>query len=107
MSNFYYKNNINNILLVVNKKISFDENLKGDFNFEKNLLTRKQNKEYIFTGCQIFNKDLLSINNKKTFSINEIWNESIKRNSLYGFECKSKFFHVTDLKIYNRLLKSY
>ena len=33
--------------------------------------------------------------------------ESIKKNSLYGFECKSKFFHVTDLKIYNRLLKSY
>ena len=107
MSNFYYENNINNILLVVNKKISFDENLKGDFNFEKNLLTRKQNKEYIFTGCQIFSKDLLSINKKKIFSINEIWNESIKKNSLYGFECKSKFFHVTDLKIYNRLLKTY
>ncbi len=107
MSNFYYKNNINNILLVVNKKISFDENLKGDFNFEKNFLTRKLNKEYIFTGCQIFNKNLLSLNKKKIFSINEIWNELIKKNSLYGFECKSKFFHVTDIKIYNKLLKSY
>jgi len=38
MENFYLKNKLKNILLVVNKKKSFDINLKGDFNLSQNLL---------------------------------------------------------------------
>ena len=94
-------------LLVVNKKKSFDKNFKGDFNLKKNLLTKKLNNEYIYTGCQILNRDLLNTKNKKIFSITETWNELIKKNNLLGFESKNKFFHVTDLEIYNKLLKSY
>ena len=39
MSEFYFSNNLNNILLLTNKK-SFDKNLKGDFNLTNNLLKK-------------------------------------------------------------------
>ena len=106
MNKFFENNKIKNILLVVNKKKSFDKKFHGDFNLEKNLLTKNMNNEYIYTGCQIFNRDLLNTNGKKIFSITEIWNELIKKNDLFGFESQNKFYHVTDLEIYNKLLKS-
>ncbi len=107
MENFYQNNKIKNILLVVNKQLSFDQTLKGDFKLNMNKLNKNINNEYIYTGCQIFNRDLLNFINKKTFSIIEIWNELIKKNNLFGFESKNKFYHITDLEIYNKLLKSY
>ena len=107
MNEFFENNNIKNILLVVNKKLSFDKKLKGDFNLKKNLLSRNTENEYIYTGCQIFSKDLLNNNQKKIFSVTEIWNELIAKNSLFGFDSSSKFYHLTDLEIYNKLLKDY
>jgi N-acetyl-alpha-D-muramate 1-phosphate uridylyltransferase len=107
MENFYQNNKIKNVLLVVNKQLSFDQTLKGDFQLNMNKLNKNINNEYIYTGCQIFNRDLLNFINKKTFSIIEIWNELIKKNNLFGFESKNKFYHITDLEIYNKLLKSY
>ena len=74
---------------------------------DKNNLRKGIHNEYIYTGCQIFNIDLLNSINKKTFSIIEIWNDLIKKNNLFGFESKNKFFHVTNLKVYNKLLKNY
>ena len=106
MDEFFENNKIKNILLVVNKKKSFDKKFHGDFNLEENLLTKNMNNEYIYTGCQLFNRDLLNTNEKKIFSITEIWNELIKKNDLFGFESQNKFYHVTDLEIYNKLLKS-
>ena len=107
MNEFFENNNIKNILLVVNKKLSFDKKLKGDFNLKKNLLSRNTENEYIYTGCQIFSKDLLNNNQKKIFSVTEIWNELIAKNSLFGFDSSSKFYHLADLEIYNKLLKDY
>ena len=107
MEEFYYDNEIKNILLVVNKKLSFDTSLEGDFVLDKNNLRKSINNEYIYTGCQIFSVDLLNSINKKAFSIIEIWNDLIKKNNLFGFESKNKFFHVTNLKVYNKLLKNY
>ena len=107
MNEFFENNDIKNILLVVNKKLSFDKKLKGDFNLKKNLLLKDSTHEYIYTGCQIFSKDLLKNNQKEIFSITEIWNKLIKKNSLFGFNSSNKFYHVTDLEIYNKLLKSY
>jgi MurNAc alpha-1-phosphate uridylyltransferase len=106
MENFYKNNKIKNILLVVKKQLSFDQTLKGDFNLDKNKLNKSINNEYIYTGCQIFNKSLLSITNKKVFSVIEVWNELIKNNNLFGYESKNKFYHITDLKIYYKLLKN-
>jgi len=107
MNEFFENNKIKSILLVVNKKLSFDKKLNGDFNLKKNLLSKNTENEYIYTGCQIFSRDLLNNNQKKIFSITEIWNELIEKNNLFGFDSNNKFYHVTDLEIYNKLLKSY
>ena len=107
MEDFYQHNKIKNILLVVNKKLSFDQTLKGDFKLDMNKLNKYKNNQYIYTGCQIFSRDLLNSINKKVFSIIEIWNELIDKNILFGFESKNKFFHVTNLEIYKKLLKNY
>jgi MurNAc alpha-1-phosphate uridylyltransferase len=107
MDELFANSKIKNILLVVNKKLSFDKQLKGDFNLQNNRLTKNTNNEYIYTGCQIFSRDLLNFNTKKVFSITETWDELIKKNNLYGYESKNKFSHVTNLEIYNKLLKNY
>mgnify|MGYP001448744775 CR=1 FL=1 len=38
MQDFYFTKKLNNILLVANKELSFDKNLKGDFELRNNLL---------------------------------------------------------------------
>ena len=106
MENFYFSKKIQNILMVVNKDLSFDKKLKGDFNLKKNLLSKGDENQYIYTGCQILNKNLLKNINKKIFSINEIWNELVAKNNLFGFESRQQFIHLTDLEIYNQLLKN-
>ena len=107
MENFYFSKKIQNILMVVNKDLSFDKNLKGDFDLIDNQINKKKLNQYIFTGCQIINKKLFASIKNKSFSILQIWNDLIKENKLYGYESKNKFYHVTDLEIYNKLLKSY
>ena len=107
MENFYFLKKIQNLLMVVNKELSFDKNLNGDFDLLDNQLNKKKLNQYIFTGCQILNKKIFSSIKNKSFSILQIWNDLIKENKLYGYESKNKFYHVTDLEIYNKLLKSY
>ena len=107
MENFYFSKKIQNILMVVNKDLSFDKNLKGDFDLFNNQLNKKKLNQYIFTGCQIISKKLFASIKNKSFSILQIWNDLIKENKLYGYESKNKFYHVSDLEIYNKLLKSY
>ena len=107
MNEFFENNNIKNILLVVNKKLSFDKKLNGDFNLKKNLLSKNTENEYIYTGCQIFNRDLIKNTKKKIFSVTEIWNELIEKKNLFGFDSNNKFYHITDLEVYNKLLKNY
>ena len=107
MENFYFSKKIQNILMVVNKNLSFDKNLRGDFDLLDNQLNKKKLNQYIFTGCQIINKKVFTSIKNKSFSILQIWNDLIKENKLYGYESKNKFYHVTDLEIYNKLLKSY
>ena len=107
MENFYFSKKIQNILMVVNKDLSFDKNLRGDFDLLDNQLNKKKLNQYIFIGCQIINKKLFASIKNKSFSILQIWNDLIKENKLYGYESKNKFYHVTDLEIYNKLLKSY
>ena len=77
------------------------------FRSDINKLNKNTNNKYIYTGCQIFSKDLLNSINKKVFSIIEIWNELINKNILFGFESKNKFYHISNLEVYNKLLKNY
>ena len=103
MQDFYFSNKLNNILLLTNKELSFDKNLKGDFELNNNLLQRGNNKNFIFIGCQILNKNLFKKYNVKNFPISEIWNELLKKKELNGFESLNKFYHLTDLEIFKKL----
>lgn len=103
MEKMYFEKKLSNILLLAKKELSFDKNLSGDFNLNKNLITRDIENGYIFTGCQILNNDLFKGFNIQPFSVSTIWNELIKKKNLNGFESKNKFYHVTNLEIFKKL----
>ena len=92
-------------LLVVDKIKSFDKNLKGDFNLQNGLITRKkdENLKFIYTGLQIINPEAFSNIDEKVFSINKVWNQLIKSNQLFGLESKINFLHISTLNIYKKL----
>ena len=106
MENQFFNSNSKNILLVVNKDKSFDQNLIGDFNLESNKLNKTKPLNFIYTGCQILEKKIFKKFNNKSFPMSEVWNDLLSRNELMGFESKVNFKHVTNYDIYNKLLKS-
>ena len=103
MQKFYFSTKIENILLLVNKDLSFDENLSGDFHFQNNLISKEKEKNFIYTGCQILNKNIFTGYKVKNFSITNIWNDLIKKKKLFGFQSNIDFYHLTDLKIFKKL----
>ena len=103
MQKFYFQKKLNNILLVVNKELSFDKNLSGDFELKNSLLQNNKNKDFIYTGCQILNKNLFDKCKKNIFPISEIWNELLKENNLNGFKSSNKFYHLSNLDIFKKL----
>ena len=106
MERFYFLNKVQNILLLANENLSFDKNLKGDFNLKKNIIKKDELNNLIYTGCQILNKSLFDSYVVNNFSILNIWNELINKDKLYGFESLEDFKHLTDLNIYKQLLKN-
>ena len=106
MENQFFNSNSKNILLVVNKDKSFDQNLIGDFNLEVDKLNKTKPLNFIYTGCQILKKKIFKKFNNKSFPMSEVWNDLLSRNELMGFESKVNFKHVTNYDIYNKLLKS-
>ena len=104
MEEMYFTQKMENILLLANKKLSFDKKLKGDFNLENNLINTKAEKELIYIGCQIINKKLFVRNRIENFSILEIWNNLLNNKKLYGYESKKDFYHLTDLDIFKKLV---
>jgi len=105
MEKYYNNNNIKNLLMVVNKSKSFDPRFKGDFDLKGNKLLKSNENKYIYTGCQIINKNLFKKVEDLSFSISNIWNTQLDQNALYGYESNENFVHLTDLEIYNKLLK--
>ena len=103
MEEFYYLKKLENILLLVNKKLSFDKSFKGDFNLVNNLVSKKDKKDFIYIGCQILNKKILVNEIQRRFSILNVWNKLIDEKKLYGYESKQKFYHLTDLNTFNKL----
>ena len=103
MQNFYLSNKLDNILLLANKNLSFDKELKGNFKLINNLLKKNQNNDFIYIGCQILNRSLFEKYKVKNFSISEIWNELLKKNRLNGFESLNNFYHLTNLETFKKL----
>ena len=103
MEKIYFSQELENILLLVNKKLSFDKRLKGDFNLKKNLINKDTKTELIYTGCQIINKKLFFKNKIEKYSILKIWNKLLGQKKLYGYESRREFYHLTDLEIFKKL----
>ena len=106
MEKFYFSNKIKNILLLVNKKLSFDKKLNGDFNLLENIIKKNLQNNLIYTGCQIINRDLFDLHSVSDFSISKVWNQLARKNKLYGYESLENFYHLTDLEVYKELLKN-
>ena len=103
MQNFYYSNQLNNILLVVNKDLSYDKNLIGDFQLKDNLLNKNSDKNFLYIGCQILNKSLFEKYKINNFPISKVWNELLNKKQLNGFESSNKFYHLSNLEIFKKL----
>ena len=103
MQNFYFSNNLNNLLLLTNKEMSFDKNLNGDFNLVDNLLKKELKNDFIYIGCQILNRSLFEKYEVCNFSISEIWSKLLKKNKLNGFESLIDFYHLTNLDTFKKL----
>ena len=105
MMDYYFQKKVKNLLMIVNKENSFDERMSGDFSLSNEKLLKNKENNFIYTGLQIINKSLFTNEKVMPFSVTKIWDEAIKNKMLYGFESKEQFIHLTDLEIYNKLVK--
>ena len=106
MEEQYFKNGYKGVLLVVDKKKSFDKNMNGDFNLKENIIDRENDeKKYIYTGSQILSNSVFKNIKIEPFSMNLIWDLLIKNKELLGIKSKQEFLHVTNLEIYNKLIE--
>ena len=105
MIKHYFQKKIKNSLMIVKKENSFDKRMKGDFSLNDEKLFKNSENNFIYTGLQIINKSLFKNKKIQPFSVTDIWNEAIENEIIYGFESKEQFIHLTDLEIYNKLIK--
>ena len=103
MEKMYFSEKLQNILLLVKKKFSFDKKLKGDFNLKNNLINKEAEKEFIYIGCQIISKKLFIKEKIENYSILEIWNNLLDQKKLFGYESQKDFYHLTDMDIFKKL----
>ena len=90
-------------LLLVKKKLSFDNSFKGDFNLNNNLISKDGQNQYIFTGLQIMKNDHLTFFNKNIFSMNEVWTKLISENNLGGLESDQTFYHLNTIEMFEKI----
>ena len=105
MEKFYFSQKIKNILLLVKQNLSFDKDLNSDFNLVQNKIKKEIKNKFIYTGCQIINKSLFDDFLSKNFPVSEVWNKLMDIDQLYGYESLEYFKHVTNIQVYNKLLK--
>ena len=98
-----YLKNKNPTLLLVNKKLSIDPSFQGDFNLNNEKITKDDDNQFIFTGLQIINRDILFDEKSKVFSMNKVWNKLIKDKNLQGLESNQKFYHLNTFDMYKKI----
>jgi N-acetyl-alpha-D-muramate 1-phosphate uridylyltransferase len=105
LESFYFRNK-KSVLLLVNKKKSYDKSFKGDFNFtNQQIITREKSNNYIFTGAQIINRSIFSEIQDNFFSMNLVWDQLIKKKILLAKESNQSFFHVNTFEVFKKLEK--
>ena len=103
MKKIYFEKKMKNILLIVNNATCFDKRFNGDFEINNNILLKEKINNFKYTGCQIFNKELIVHRKINYFPISEIWDSLLRESKLYGYEHKGEFKHLTDFEIYQKL----
>ena len=98
----YFKNN-KSILLLVNKKLSIDPSFKGDFNLNNENISKDGENQFIFTGLQIINRSVLTVEKSEVFSMNKVWNRLIKDKNLSGLESNQRFYHLNTSDMYRKI----
>ena len=91
-------------LLLVNKNLSFDKSFEGDFNLEDGMVSRDNSNKLIFTGLQILDHSVFLPIKNKIFSMNNIWNNLIANNFLFGVESNQKFYHLNTKEMCDKIL---
>jgi len=106
MENVFSNNHCEGVLLIVNKKRSFDKSFKGDFNLDGKIVSRdKEFKDYIYTGAQILSKKAFTNYYVSAFSVNKIWDDLISNKLLLGEESRQMFFHIGTLENFREISK--
>ena len=92
---FKYKKNKCS-LLVVNKKKSFDQSFKGDFNLKNNLINRKEKEglDFIYTGLQIIKPEVFFNLNSKVFLISKTGNDKNSKKLIKNLQIFFHFFRA-------------
>ena len=90
-------------LLLVNKNLSFDSSFNGDFNLQKEIVSRDNSNELIFTGLQILDHSVFNSIKDKIFSMNNIWDNLIANNFLNGIESNQKFYHLNTKEMHDKI----
>ena len=103
LEEIYFKGN-KPVLLLVNKKLSIDPSFKGDFNLNNGKISKDDVNQFIFTGLQIINRNVLIGEKLEVFSMNKVWNKLIKDKNLQGLESNQKFFHLNTFDMYKKIL---
>ena len=89
--------------MLVNKEFSFDKSFSGDFNLNKNYISKDTENKFIYTGLQIINRNYLNFMENKVFSMNEVWKKLIDEKKLIGLESKQNFYHINTVESYKRI----
>ena len=92
------------LLAPINKSIGYYG--RGDFVVKSNSITsrieRKKNntgnKSFVFTGWQIINKKIFNNIKKDNFSLNLLYNQAQRQNSLFAVTLEGYFLHVSTPK---------
>ena len=95
----YYTTTHPHILLVKKRNAFGISNIKGDFNLNKNLISRftAGNEVLYYSGLQMFNLDIFKKISKNQFSFNEVWDKLIINKKLFGQIMHSNWYHVGDI----------
>ena len=102
LEKIYLKNN-KPTLLLANKKLSIDPSFKGDFNLKNENISKGDDNQFIFTGLQIINRSVLTVEKSEVFSMNKVWNRLIKDKNLLGLESNQKFYHLNTSDMFRKI----
>ena len=88
------------LLLVEKEKAHGLINKVGDFSLKNNIIKRWKigDKILYYSGIQIISLNIFQDFSSNKFSFNAVWDNQIKKNSLYGNMMSSHCYHVGEIK---------